>query len=60
VHSRNREILDTIHRGDAYLTRLEGEWPMRFEIPVRESVPGLQSPIRSSATAYREVSHTAR
>jgi len=30
VHSRNKEILDAIHRGDAFLTRLDGEWWMRF------------------------------
>jgi len=26
VHSRDREVLPAIHRGDAFLTRLEGEW----------------------------------
>jgi hypothetical protein len=30
IHSRDRELLDTIHRGDAFLTRLEGEWWLRF------------------------------
>jgi hypothetical protein len=60
VHSRNREILDIIHRGDAWLTRLEGEWPMRFEIPAMESAAGSRSSICSSATDYREVSQTAQ
>lgn len=26
VHSRDPEVLEAIHRGDAFLTRLEGEW----------------------------------
>ncbi len=31
VHSRKPDLLDAIHRGDAFLTRLEGEWCMRFQ-----------------------------
>jgi hypothetical protein len=31
IHSQKPDILDTIHRGDAFLTRLEGEWCMRFQ-----------------------------
>jgi hypothetical protein len=30
VHSHNERLLDAIHRGDAFLSRLEGEWWMRF------------------------------
>ncbi|MBI2816965.1 MAG: hypothetical protein HYX72_08495 [Acidobacteria bacterium] len=30
VHSRNKQILNAIDRGDAFLSRLEGEWWMRF------------------------------
>src|SRR5436309_7238725 len=30
AHSRNAEIVQTILRGEAYLTRLEGEWALRF------------------------------
>ncbi|HEX5055617.1 MAG TPA: hypothetical protein VFX02_03880 [Gammaproteobacteria bacterium] len=30
VHSRNPEILQAIHRGDAFLSRLEGEWWISF------------------------------
>jgi hypothetical protein len=30
VHSRHPEILDAIRRGDAILSRLDGEWWMRF------------------------------
>lgn len=26
IHSRHPAVLETIHRGDAFLTRLEGEW----------------------------------
>ena len=30
IHSRNSDLLSAIHRGDAFLTRLEGEWCLRF------------------------------
>ena len=30
VHSRHPELLQAIHRGDAFLTRLEGEWWISF------------------------------
>jgi hypothetical protein len=30
VHSRDPELLATVHRGDAYLTRLEAEWWIGF------------------------------
>jgi len=30
VHSRHPELLHAIHRGDAFLTRLEGEWWISF------------------------------
>jgi GNAT acetyltransferase-like protein len=30
VHSRNPKILDTMHSGKAFLSRLDGEWPVRF------------------------------
>jgi hypothetical protein len=30
VHSRHPEIMDAIHQGDAFLSRLEGEWWLRF------------------------------
>jgi len=33
IHSKKPELLDIIHRGDAFLTRLEGEW-MFFTLPV--------------------------
>jgi len=33
VHSRHREILNAIHRGDAFFSRLEGEWWARFSDP---------------------------
>ncbi len=32
VHSRDAEVLQAIHSGDAMLTRLEGEWCMRFQM----------------------------
>jgi hypothetical protein len=30
VHSRFPEILSAIHTGDAFISRLEGEWCVRF------------------------------
>jgi hypothetical protein len=30
VHSRHPEVMAAIHRGDAFLSRLEGEWWLRF------------------------------
>ncbi len=30
VHSRHAELLHAIHRGDSFLSRLDGEWWMRF------------------------------
>jgi hypothetical protein len=30
IQSRNERLLNAIHRGDAFLSRLEGEWWMRF------------------------------
>jgi len=35
VHSRDAEVLQAIHSGDAMLTRLEGEWCMRFQMESR-------------------------
>jgi hypothetical protein len=32
VHSNAPDLLRAIHSGDAYLTRLEGEWSMRFRL----------------------------
>src|SRR5581483_5117282 len=31
IHSRRSEILNAIQRGNAFLTRLDGEWWMRFQ-----------------------------
>jgi hypothetical protein len=30
IHSRDHELLDTVHRGEAFLSRLDGEWWLRF------------------------------
>ena len=30
IHSRKPELLEAIYRGDAFLSRLEGEWCMRL------------------------------
>jgi hypothetical protein len=31
VHSRDPGLLEAVHQGDAFLTRMEGEWWMRFQ-----------------------------
>jgi hypothetical protein len=31
IHSRHAEVLAAIHEGDAFLSRLEGEWWLRFQ-----------------------------
>lgn len=31
IHSKKPELLRAIHCGDAFLTRLEGEWCLRFQ-----------------------------
>ncbi|HEV3215231.1 MAG TPA: hypothetical protein VGZ27_05885 [Vicinamibacterales bacterium] len=41
VHSRRRELVDAVRCGDAFLTRLEGEWWMAFQEGERGQV--LQS-----------------
>ena len=38
VHSREREIVDAVRAGDAFLTRLDGEWWMPFLRPARAPV----------------------
>ncbi len=30
VHARDRELMAAVHRGDAFLSRLDGEWWLRF------------------------------
>jgi hypothetical protein len=30
VHSRDPRIIDAMHSGNAFISRLEGEWPVRF------------------------------
>ncbi len=36
VHSKHPDLLQAIHRGDAFLTRLEGEWWISFLLSRRE------------------------
>jgi hypothetical protein len=39
VHSRRPELLQAVERGDAFLTRLEGEWCLRFACAGAEGEP---------------------
>jgi len=41
IHSRDAEILGTLARGDAFFSRLEGEWWMRFLGEPREAVSSM-------------------
>lgn len=43
VHSRHPDIMAAIHQGDAFLSRLEGEWWMRF-LAYPRWLPGMQHP----------------
>ncbi|HEY1266891.1 MAG TPA: hypothetical protein VGH16_06515 [Candidatus Binatia bacterium] len=51
VHSNDPELAQTIHRGDAFLTRLEGEWSMRFRLMAQWPTPRH----RKIRISYREV-----
>jgi hypothetical protein len=57
IHSRNHEILDAIRRGKAELTRLEGEWWMRFCDLAETRIPAAvkqQTPYLRTATVCAE------
>lgn len=41
VHSRHPDIMAAIHQGDAFLSRLEGEWWMRF-LAYPQWLPGVE------------------
>jgi D-alanyl-D-alanine dipeptidase len=46
AQSRNRDILNAVHKGNAFLTRLEGEWWARFSDPewaMDETAPGMRT-----------------
>ncbi len=50
LHAKKPELADAIHRGNAFLTRLEGEWSMRFRLIVPSA-----SRRRRFSISYREV-----
>lgn len=54
VHSRRPEVLEAIHRGDAFLTRLEGEWWIGFLLsPPRPGPGGKEARLLGSQRPYR-------
>ena len=58
AHSRRPEILDALARGDAFLTRLEGEWWARFSDPgwiLNESAGNGWAPKEPAIHDSREV-----
>ncbi|HET6491475.1 MAG TPA: GNAT family N-acetyltransferase [Burkholderiales bacterium] len=55
VQSKKPEVLSAIHRGDAFLTRLEGEWWARFSDP---DWPRQQIPSGARVTGGSGVSDT--
>ena len=59
VHSRRPETLEPIHRGEALLTRLEGEWSMQFPIDGHRPAPARAATDRdagSEAAVSRDMS----
>jgi len=49
AHSKNPDIANAIHRGDAFLTRLDGEWWMRFcDMAADGKSAGRTSDVRNS------------
>ena len=48
VHSRHRDVMAAILEGDAFLSRLEGEWWLRF-LGEKEAMPGAAHPITAGA-----------
>jgi hypothetical protein len=55
IHSRDAEVLGALARGDAFFSRLEGEWWMRFSGEPRAAVisPGASRKIMTLQPALR-------
>lgn len=53
IHSRDAEILATLARGDAFFSRLEGEWWMRFLGEPRGEFSGISTPEKQRFAALR-------
>jgi len=53
VHSRHAEVMAAVRQGDAFLSRLEGEWWMRFlgEGETRRTVPAIRPPVGPNRTS---------
>ncbi|HTM11118.1 MAG TPA: hypothetical protein VL754_22265 [Verrucomicrobiae bacterium] len=51
IHSNDPKTLNAIHRGNAFLSRLEGEWIMRFRL----ASDGYWSPRQRLRISYQEV-----
>ena len=67
VHSRNPGIVQSILSGDAFLTRLEGEWTMRFQDAMfdasgdpKSAHPAEGLPAPESVSAFRPTETTSR
>jgi hypothetical protein len=57
VHSRHPDVMAAIHRGDAFLSRLEGEWWMRFQDAGGTKRSGYHASV-GHTTAARPISET--
>ena len=57
VHSRHPDVMAAIHRGDAFLSRLEGEWWMRFQDQQGTKRSGHHASV-GHTTAARPISET--
>ena len=60
IHSRNSAVLQAIHQGNAFLTRLEGEWPMRFDKPGSHPIFSDETETQSSRPIRRDATQAAR
>jgi hypothetical protein len=55
VHSRHAEILSAIQQGNAFLSRLEGEWWLRFDDPGEVAAASASAPSTPSPSSRRSI-----
>jgi len=60
IHSRNSDALHAIHSGNAFLTRLEGEWPMRFDISGSHPMFNEDMDAQAARSIQQDMTHAAR
>jgi hypothetical protein len=55
VHSRHAEIMSAIQQGNAFLSRLEGEWWLRFDDPGEVAAASASAPSAPSPSTRRSI-----